>query len=208
MQRTLKAIFTLVTLALHANAETPAQELAAITALQAQVAALKETVATLQSQVTTVRNNPVLALGPYVSIDFNYENEVPPPHVVFKGVNVHIVDGSGSTKPIQSTRPGLGNLIIGYNELPGLASRYNPGDREGNHNLILGRYNLFNEDAFGCFVTGQNNLVSGEGSSILSGTFNQAAGLSTVLGGTGNRTISQYSIVPNPVSTPSPTLIP
>ena len=46
------------------------------------------------------------------------------------GVNVRIVDGSGTT---DGTPTGLGNLIVGYNELRG-----SDDDRTGSHNMVAG----------------------------------------------------------------------
>jgi hypothetical protein len=54
------------------------------------------------------------------------------PHVIFTGVNVHILSGAGMTNDGKAPR-GLGNLIIGYNELvPGYDNL-----RTGYHNLVI-----------------------------------------------------------------------
>jgi len=50
--------------------------------------------------------------------------------IVFSGVNVQIVDGSGDT---YGDVNGLGNLIVGYNELRGTSD-----NRTGSHNVVIG----------------------------------------------------------------------
>jgi hypothetical protein len=50
--------------------------------------------------------------------------------ITFRGVNVHVVNGTGTT---DGTVNGLGNLIVGYNEL-----RSTPNDRTGSHNIVVG----------------------------------------------------------------------
>jgi hypothetical protein len=48
------------------------------------------------------------------------------PTVQFFGVNLQVINGSGS----ESTLNGAGNLILGYDE--------KPGTQTGSHNLLLG----------------------------------------------------------------------
>ena len=58
--------------------------------------------------------------------------------ITFSGVNVRIVNGTGSTEGAVN---GLGNLIVGYNE-----ERTSPGyenDRSGSHNIVVGNWNNF-----------------------------------------------------------------
>jgi hypothetical protein len=76
--------------------ETAALE-AKVASLEAAVSALQDQVTTLQTQLTAVQSNPALALGPFVSVDPNPEIGVVGPHITFKGANIHIVSGSGST---------------------------------------------------------------------------------------------------------------
>jgi hypothetical protein len=94
------------------QAQTPAQLLAEIAALKVTVNALQVTVAnlkksqattqmtdsvqaaavaTLQFQMNKVWNNPVLGLGPYVTVDSGTEVGLPGPHVIFHRCNVHII---------------------------------------------------------------------------------------------------------------------
>ena len=64
----------------------------------------------------------MFALNSFVTVDPNPENGVIGPHITFKGANIHIVSGSGSTND-NGSPTGLGNLIIGYDENPALAGR-------------------------------------------------------------------------------------
>lgn len=61
----------------------------------------------------------------------------------------------------------------------------NAGDRDGSHNLVIGRWNNFTQSAFGGLVAGQVNTISNEEASISGGGFgNTASGfLASVSGG-------------------------
>ena len=83
---------------------------------QNQVNSLQASNTTLKNQLAAVESNPALALGPFVTVDPNPENEVVGPNIIFKGANIHVVSGSGTT--VDNNGTGLGNLIIGYDELP------------------------------------------------------------------------------------------
>jgi hypothetical protein len=135
------------------------------------LAALQGTVNQLNSNLTNVQ-----LLNQYVTVDpsATVVNGVIDPHVYFHGVNVHIIDGSGSTVDNDVSDSGglaigLGNLIIGYNEDPGNLAT---GDRGGSHNLILGQYNRFTMKSFGGLITGSSNILNAAESSILSGSQN------------------------------------
>jgi hypothetical protein len=99
---------------------------AEVAALQAQVAALQIQVDKLQTQLTAVQSNNALKLGPFVSVVSGLVNAVNGPHIFLTGANIHIVSGSTTTA---DSVTGLGNLIIGYDELPLGGSR--PGARGG-----------------------------------------------------------------------------
>ncbi|MCP4131879.1 MAG: hypothetical protein GY754_12940 [bacterium] len=79
--------------------------------------------------------------------------------IVFSGVNVRIVNGSGTT---QSTN-GLGNLIVGYND-----------EKTGSHNIVTGDGNNFT--SYGGIIGGAYNTASAKYSSILGGFENTASG--------------------------------
>ncbi len=91
------------------------------------------------------------------------------------GVNVQIVNGLGNT---DSTN-GLGNLIVGYNELGNPA-----GDvRVGSHNVCIGVRDTYS--SYGGIVVGQDNAVTGAYSSVTGGRNNLASGVSSHISGGG-----------------------
>lgn len=145
-------------------------------ALAAQVIALQNTVSALQGQVASLQKqldaaNSALALAPFVQVDRDPQDGVAGPHITFKGANIHIVSGSGTTDD-HGASTGLGNLIIGYDEPPpALGST----DRGGSHNLVIGRYHRFTYDVFGGFIAGKANTVSAPEASVLGGESNTAA---------------------------------
>ena len=104
--------------------------------------------------------------------------------ITFSGINVHIVNGTGTTNGEVN---GLGNLIVGYNEL-----RFAGGDnRTGSHNIVVGEGQ--NYSSYGGLVAGRQNTVSGPYTSISGGYYNTASGqFSSISGGLGN-TASGYS---------------
>ena len=78
-----------------------------------------------------------------------------PNEVVITGANLRIVNGLGTT----DTTNGLGNLIVGYNELrmhfPDCAGNPHPFCRDartGSHNVVVGEGNNFS--SFGGLVVG------------------------------------------------------
>ena len=171
-----------------------------LAALEAKVAALQTQVDTDASQIAALQNQlraaqPVLNLAPFISVDPNPENGVIGPHITFKGANLHIVSGSGATDDNLSTGgtlTGLGNLIIGYDEMPGPS----PGARGGSHNLVIGRFHKFNQAAFGGLVAGRQNTIGNEGANVSGGTGNTASGRSaSVSGGANNTAGGQWSVV-------------
>jgi hypothetical protein len=158
----------------------------------------------LQAQFAGVLSNKALLLGPFVDVDPNPELGVIGPNIVFHGANIHIVSGSGRTDDGYSPT-GLGNLIIGYDEIPDLNSGlpFNPGlDRAGSHNLVLGRYNKWGRTpyngsfAFGGIVGGEVNSILGECTSVVGGYGNIAAARWTVvLGGHANIASADVSTI-------------
>lgn len=111
--------------------------------------------------------------------------------LIFTGVNVRIVSGSGSTSDnvgSGGTLTGLGNLIIGYppenNALP----------QTGSHNLVLGASNSFT--SYGGLVAGEGNQILGPFCTVTGGTGNTATNYwSTVNAGFSNRATGQGSAV-------------
>jgi hypothetical protein len=162
-----------------AQAQGVAHEIAE---LKAQVAALQSQVQTVQTELAAVQSNNALKLGPFVDVDPNPENGVIGPNIKFTGANIHILSGSGETDDGGSLT-GLGNLIIGYDEL-------SPGQvdgRGGSHNLAIGRFHAFTSSAWGGLVAGEENVINAASASVTGGTGNTASGsLASVTGGTRN----------------------
>ena len=111
------------------------------------------------------------------------------PEVVITGANLRIVNGLGSTDcrdeasgtPIPDCPNGLGNLIVGYNEMR-LPEVGPPDRRTGSHNIIVGKEQNFS--SFGGLVVGFRNEISGDFAAICGGFANTASGaLAAVSGG-------------------------
>lgn len=113
------------------------------------------------------------------------------PTVRFTGVNVQVIDGSGTTVCTAATTActGVGNLIIGYNEDTGTAKA-----RTGSHNLALGTANDWTSHSG--IIAGSNNTATGEYATITGGAFNTASGdSSSVSGGFFSKASAFYSSV-------------
>ncbi|MCK5232418.1 MAG: hypothetical protein KAR13_19250, partial [Desulfobulbaceae bacterium] len=85
--------------------------------------------------------------------------------ITFSGVNLHIVNGTGTT---DGTVNSLGNLIVGYNETRGTSD-----DRTGSHNIVVGEKQ--NYSSYGGLVAGWHNTISGAYSSVSGGNYNTAS---------------------------------
>jgi hypothetical protein len=153
--------------------------------VQGQVASLNSGASTFANQLANASN--VLALNPFITVDPNPENGVTGPNITFHGANVHIVSGSGKTND-NGQLTGLGNLIIGYDELPEAPlPPLAQGGRGGSHNLVIGRYHLFPYPAFCNIIGGENNTANGDGDFVI-GTANTVSQMFTsVLGGWSNQ---------------------
>lgn len=108
-------------------------------------------------------------------------------NVYFDGCNVHVRNGTGGT--YSSGVNGLGNLIVGYNELRG------SGDvRTGSHNVILGFGQ--NYRSTGAFMSGAYNNGDDYFASVIGGTGNTSSGLySVVVGGYNNTASGNWSTI-------------
>jgi hypothetical protein len=104
------------------------------------------------------------------------------PTLTISGLNVRVVDGTGSTDGAPN---GLGNLIVGYDE--------QAGAQTGSHNIILGLGQR--ATSWGSVVGGTHNASNGP-SQILFGTGNDATGpFAGVLGGTRNSAATRLSAI-------------
>ena len=97
----------------------------------AQIAELQALVAGLTSRVAALE-----AKLAHVSVSGN--------DITISGANLHVNNGTGST---DGSVNGLGNLVIGYNELRGAGD-----DRSGSHNVVVGSRNNFS--SYGGLVGG------------------------------------------------------
>jgi hypothetical protein len=116
-------------------------------------------------------------------INYEAEGVDNKPTVQFSGINLQVLNGSGS----ETTVNGTGNLILGYDESV-LA-----GTQTGSHNLLLGGPGD-SYTSFGGIVGGYDNKVSAGYASILSGGFNSVSGYaSTLTGGYSNKLSASFS---------------
>lgn len=107
--------------------------------------------------------------------------------ITLTGANFQVVNGSGST---DGTPNGLGNIIIGYNELRLSSANY----RGGSHNLVVGPQH--NYSSFGGIVVGFHNTISGTFASVSGGFLNEASGtFASVSGGQYNIASGDYASV-------------
>lgn len=175
----------------------PGNMAAAVAALQAQVMALQADLAAetaarlaaeaaLANQISTIGGNSVLQLNGKLSLD---NTDASHPIARFNGVNVQIINGLGATS-VDPGNPesdpgatnGLGNLIVGYNEI-------RPGDdplvvRTGSHNLIVGVWHRYM--SYGGLVAGFRNTISGPFANVSGGRNHTVSGAYAVVSGGSN----------------------
>lgn len=183
--------------------------------LEAENATLEAELAAVESRVATIEENEVAVeasiagLGGRVSdveeltADMSIVTQDGARTVRFGGVNLQVVNGTGSTS---GTPNGAGNLIVGYS-----AQRSGtPAERTGSHNLIVGDRHEYisyggsvmgHENsiwgAYNSVVGGRNNVAGiAAYASVLGGSFNVASGgTSSVSGGYGGEAAGSYSSV-------------
>jgi len=188
-----------------------------LTRLEQRLAHADRTIRVLRRRINRLESNPVMELGPFVSIESADLNELSGPHVLLTGVNLHVRSGSGFTDDEGQLRE-LGNVIVGYNERRrGVCSSTGSGltivqrcaadeecrggdcvfgenARQGSHNLVIGPEHFY--PSFGGLVAGRENTVEGEHSSVVGGQENEAVGeFSSVTGGWYNSTSGSWSSV-------------
>jgi len=104
-----------------------------------------------------------------------------------EGVNLQVVNGMGTTESAN----GLGNVIIGYQELGNEAEA---DVRSGSHYMVVGRRHSYTE--FGGILAGESNASFGSYGSVPGGRRNRAIGpWTSVLGGGHNRATVQGAVV-------------
>jgi cell division protein FtsB len=194
---------------LNTQLATLKTQVAALQSQSNQIAALKTQVAAMQSQASALK--PLASLAPYVRLDLSTINGVIGPHVIFEGVNVHVRSGMGPVTDVidaysfndafgaygtvQYTN-GLGNLIVGYDELPCMAKGCPPlpAHRQGSHNLVVGFGHQFSD--LGAVVAGVNGVSGAPSANVLGGWNNQALSvMASALGGELNQAVGRSSTV-------------
>jgi hypothetical protein len=116
------------------------------------------------------------------------------------GVNLQIVNGLDSTNgfpfdpdsvdPADTVINGVGNLVVGYNELGNPFGDY----RRGSHNIVVGHGNSYT--SFGGFVGPRDNTTSAPFACVTAGQWNTARGVhSSVSGGCYNMASGKHSSV-------------
>jgi hypothetical protein len=119
--------------------------------------------------------------------------------ITVTGANLYVVNGTGTT---DGEPNGLGNLIIGYNELreelwPEEDEIVN--DRTGSHMIVVGSENNFSREmgivvgrhhtvdsTWASAIGGIQNTATGLGAVVVGGRLNLASGMDSVVSG-GNR---------------------
>jgi uncharacterized coiled-coil protein SlyX len=166
---------------------------AKILAQQKQLEEAYNTISNLQAELNSL--NADLAtfrqLKEYVRLVPETMEGVRGPNLIFEGVNVHIRNNRHSTTVVD----GLGNLIIGYNEIGDEAGLfYPPPVRNGSHNLIVGAGHSYS--SAGGFVAGYRNTIGSSFSTVAGGFLNVANGEhSSVSGGLLNVASGEFSAV-------------
>jgi GAF domain-containing protein len=135
----------------------------------------------LQAQITALENELAVAQGTIACLRREGND------VIFEGCNVHVRSGAGATNaPVN----GLGNLIVGYNEID---PRF-PEDRTGSHNLVVGPEHTYS--SHGGLVAGFSNEVSGPHASVSGGFDSRASGIgASVSGGDTNVASGNFASV-------------
>ena len=102
--------------------------------------------------------------------------------IVFRGINVHIRNQSGST----TSQNGVGNLIVGYDE--------GSDTKDGSHNLVIGPQHTY--DTVAGLIAGDDNAVTGQGATVTGGQANSASGnYASVSGGDRGETTGTNAVV-------------
>jgi hypothetical protein len=146
---------------------------------------LTSRVETLEGQVAAL--NAKLANVRVVQGDIN---GLAGPHLIIEGCNLHVRDGDGPPDDDVIVLNGLGNLIVGYNELPPNLGQ----GRTGSHNVVIGSEHQYTSS--GGLVAGRENNVTGVASSVTGGSRNTAASnFSSISGGSLNHTSGAHASV-------------
>jgi uncharacterized coiled-coil protein SlyX len=187
-------IFVIPTVSSGQSLEKRVSKLEAkISAQQKELKEAYKTISKLQEELNSLNSDlgTFRELKEYVRLVPQTMEGVRGPNLVFEGINVHIRNKRHSTTVVD----GLGNLIIGYNEIGDEAGLfYPPPVRNGSHNLIVGAGHSYS--SAGGFVAGYRNTIGSSFSTVAGGFLNVANGEhSSVAGGLLNVASGEYSAV-------------
>jgi hypothetical protein len=155
----------------------PEKEGASIVTAKAGVCKAKYKASTLLPQAEQEKLEQVL---PYVT--YEAEGIDKKPTIQFSGANVQVLSGSGST---HGTLNGEGNLVIGYDEEPGLQT--------GSNNLVVGFKQSYT--SYASIVGGEENSASGPNSDVFGVSNHATKDGASISGGAGNTASGDFSSV-------------
>jgi hypothetical protein len=181
---------------------TVTSQAATINILQKTALSQSSAITALQSNLAAVQSSQVMALDPYLSVDT--AGDPRGPLVRLAGVNLQIVNGLGGTDSVN----GLGNLIIGYDEVniditlercsdgtyddqascEDAKGIWSHSHKSGSHYLVAGSQDSYSQ--YGGIVTGYRNFVTGPYSSVTGGNFHTASGSGSSISGGYSRSVS------------------
>ena len=140
--------------------------------------------------IITGEQQEILSHMSIVYLDDGYGNLVNKA-IRISDINVQIVNGLGATNgyptdpttndPALTVTNGLGNLIVGYNEL----GSWHVDNRTGSHNIVGGISSSY--WSYAGFVVGYSGTISGPICSVGGGNECRAAGTYASVSGGGNR---------------------
>lgn len=203
--------FGAVTMAVNDNDARIAVLEQTIANLTAKVNNLQSELEAANTSIDDINNSGVMDLDSYV----NVTNDTRGPLVTFIGVNLKLVNGTGTTAGEPN---GLGNLIIGYdtervnttwstptfscsdgsysiqNTCESNGHIWAQSHKSGSHYLVVG--DMHNYSKYSGIVAGYYNASTGEHASSVGGGFNNARSTgSGIFGGRNNVTRGFYSLV-------------
>jgi len=177
-----------------------------ISQLQSNLNSANLTISLLQTDINDIENNTVLELDGLLKLSVIDGHDT----AEFTDVNIQLNNGTNTT---DGTVNGLGNFIIGYNEVLPFApmfcsdpqytdsasciSNLNQWDNNvhtGSHNLIVGRGQSYTK--YSSLVSGLVNVANYQYTALIGGTKNIASGVfSTITGGIENIASGQRSSI-------------
>jgi len=176
---------------------------ALVMTLQTDLSRANKVIAILQTDLDIVEANSALELDGLVSVGDDESGYLT---VLFTGTNLQVINGVSQTTP-----NGLGNIIVGYNQLNqainievcsyGLYSNrsecesngqiWSYSHKTGSHNMIGGAYNNYSQT--GGLVFGRRNFITSYEATVSGGIRNVSSGFYSSVSGGFNNTASDFS---------------